>query len=106
MGFCVWVDDLSIYVLSNSIQSYQEDGVMIMKSYVQWNPVYGWNDYRLKQVSIPGPLDQQARAEPTELPGLSRVLRLKIYLVVLLPAFNPARSSPVIYSFWVSACSR
>ena len=36
-----WIDDLRFYVLFNSISVNQDDGRMIMKSCVQWNPVYG-----------------------------------------------------------------
>ena len=32
----------------NSIQSYQDNGLVIMKSCVQWNPVYGWKEFRLQ----------------------------------------------------------
>ena len=30
---------------STVFQSYQDDGRMIMKGCVQWNPVYGWEDF-------------------------------------------------------------
>ena len=30
---------------SSVFQSYQDDGQMIMKGCVQWNPVYGWEDF-------------------------------------------------------------
>ena len=36
-----WMDDMRFYVLSTVFQSYQDDGQMIMKGCVQWNPVYG-----------------------------------------------------------------
>ena len=42
---------------STVFQSYQDDGSMIMKRFVQWNLVYGWKDYRLERGSNPGPLD-------------------------------------------------
>ena len=41
-----------------------------MEGCVQENPVYDWKDSRLRRASYPGPLDQQASAYPTELPGL------------------------------------
>ena len=44
---------------------------VIVKGFVQWNPVYGWNDFRLLRVLNPGTLDQQAITQPTMLPGLS-----------------------------------
>ena len=28
-----------------AFQSYQDNGRMIMKGYVQWNQVYGWEDF-------------------------------------------------------------
>ena len=34
------MDDLRFYVISTVFQSYQDDGRMIMKGCVQWNPVY------------------------------------------------------------------
>ena len=30
---------------STIIQSYQDDGQMIMKGWVQWSPVYGWEEF-------------------------------------------------------------
>ena len=46
---------------STAFQVYQDDGLMIMKEYVQWNPVvYEWNNPT--QGSNPGPLDQSASA--------------------------------------------
>ena len=39
---------------STVFQSYQDYGRMIMKDCVQWNPVYGWKDFRLEQGSSPG----------------------------------------------------
>ena len=42
----------------NSIQSYQVDGRVIMKSCVQWNTVYDGKELRFKRGSNPGPLDQ------------------------------------------------
>ena len=38
---------------STVFQSYQDDGKMIMKGCVQWNPVYGRKDFRLEQGSRP-----------------------------------------------------
>ena len=43
---------------STVFQSYQDDGRMIMKGCVQWNPVYDRKDLRLRRGSNPGPLDQ------------------------------------------------
>ena len=41
---------------STVFQSYQDDGRVIMKGCVQWNPVYDWKDLRLRRGSNPGPL--------------------------------------------------
>ena len=65
-----WMDDLQFYVLFNSISMIRDDGCVIMKGRVQCNPVYFWKDSRLKQGSNIGPLDQQASAYFTEIPGL------------------------------------
>ena len=35
-----WIDDLKFYIFSTVFQSYQDNGQMIMKGSVQWNPVY------------------------------------------------------------------
>ena len=43
---------------------------MFVKSCMQRNPVFNGKDPRLKRGSNPGPLDKQASAKPTELPGL------------------------------------
>ena len=43
-------------------QSYQDDGWVIMKGCVQWNPVYDWRNPCLRRGSNPGPLDQQTKA--------------------------------------------
>ena len=32
--------------ISTVFQSYQDDGLVIMKGCVQWNCVYGWKDFR------------------------------------------------------------
>ena len=48
-----WMDDLRLYVLSRVFKSYQDDGQMIMKDCVQWNPVYCWKDLANSR-----PLDQ------------------------------------------------
>ena len=53
--------------LSTVFQSYQDDGRMKMKGCVQWNPVYGWKDFCLKQGLNQGTIDVEATAEP---PGL------------------------------------
>ena len=36
-----WMDDLQFYVFSTVFQSYQDDGQVIMKGCVQWNPDFG-----------------------------------------------------------------
>ena len=46
---------------STVFQSYQNDGMVIMKSFVQWNHIYDWKDFRLERVSNPKLLDQEAR---------------------------------------------
>ena len=43
---------------STVFQSHQDDGNVIMKGCVQWNPVYGRKDFRLKRGSNPGLIDQ------------------------------------------------
>ena len=43
---------------------------MIMKCCVQWNRDFDWKNFRLQRVPYPGPLDQQTRAQPTELTGI------------------------------------
>ena len=43
---------------STVFQVYQDDDRMIMKGYVQLNPVYSRGDSRLERGSNPGPLDQ------------------------------------------------
>ena len=47
-------------------QEYHDNGRVIMKGCVQSNPVYGRKDFRLQRLLNPGPLDQQASVEPTE----------------------------------------
>ena len=39
-------------------QSYQADVKVVMKGCVQWNLIYLWKDFPLKQGSNPRPLDQ------------------------------------------------
>ena len=41
-----------------------------MDDCAQWNPVYDRKDPGLKRCSNPGPVDQQASAYTTQLPGL------------------------------------
>ena len=60
---------------STVFQSYQDNGQVIMKGCVQWHLVCGWKNFCFKQGSNPGPLDQQASVQPTELPGLLSKIR-------------------------------
>ena len=41
-----WIDDLRF---STVFQLYQDDDMIIMKSCVQWNPVYSRGDSRLER---------------------------------------------------------
>ena len=43
---------------STVFKSYQDNGWPIMKGCVQWSLYYGQKDFRLKQGSNQGPLDQ------------------------------------------------
>ena len=52
---------------STVFQSYQVNDLWLWK---KRNHLYNWKDPCLKMVSNLGPLDQQGRASPTELPGL------------------------------------
>ena len=54
-------------------QSYQDEGLMIMKCCVQWNS-------RLKLVLNPGPLDQQVNAYPSALLGILYIFDNKIHI--------------------------
>ena len=45
------IDDFRCNVLFNSISVYHGDEQVIMKSCVQWNPVYDWKDLRLRRGS-------------------------------------------------------
>ena len=49
-----WIDESFLTVF----QSYEENVRVIMKGCMQWNLVYSWKDFCLKQGSNPGPLDQ------------------------------------------------
>ena len=40
----VWMT-CDFMTFSTVFQSYQEDGRIIMKDCVQWNPVYGWEEF-------------------------------------------------------------
>ena len=51
-----WMDGWIVTLL----QSYQDDGWVIMKGCVQWNPVHNWKALHLRLGSNPGPLDQLA----------------------------------------------
>ena len=52
------MDELRFYIFLTVFQSYKDDGkVIIKKGCVQWKPVHGMEDFRLKQVSNPGSLD-------------------------------------------------
>ena len=42
-----WMDDLRFYVFSAVFHSYQVDERLVMKGCVQWNHVYGWEDFAL-----------------------------------------------------------
>ena len=64
------MDDLQFYILFNSIQLYQDKGCVIMKGYMQWNPVYDLKDSSLKRGSNLESLDQQDCAFLSELLGL------------------------------------
>ena len=37
-----WLDDLQFYILFNSISVISDNGQMIMKGCVHWNPIYGF----------------------------------------------------------------
>ena len=58
----VWGSDLwmtcNFTSFSTLFQSYQDNGLMIMKGCVQWNPIYDWKDPRLRRGSNSRPLDQ------------------------------------------------
>ena len=55
---------------STVVQSYQDEGRVIIKGCVEWLVVHGWKYFRFHQESHPGPLYQQTSANPTELPGM------------------------------------
>ena len=56
-GLVGWIIcDFTSY--STVFQLYQDDDRMIMKGFVQWNPIYSRGDSRLERGSIPGPLDR------------------------------------------------
>ena len=50
-------DNTDFTSYSTVFQSYQDDGKVIIKVCVQWNPVYAWKDFRLQRGSNPWPLD-------------------------------------------------
>ena len=56
-----WMDDQRFTSFSIVFQSYQDDGRMIMKGCVLWNPVYGIEDFALSGASTRS-LDQKASA--------------------------------------------
>ena len=41
------------------LQSYQDNGLVIIKGSVQWNPVNDWKETHLQRALNPGPLEQQ-----------------------------------------------
>ena len=50
-----WMDAWMIFDFtssSNVFQSYQDDGRMMMKGCVQWNPVYGWEDRYISRPAL------------------------------------------------------
>ena len=49
-----------------------------MKSCMQWNPVYSWKGFHLRQGSNLGPLAQLTSSQPTELLGLLREFEQKV----------------------------
>ena len=55
----------------------------MMDDCAQWNSVYDQKDSDLKRCSNPGPLDQQASAYTTELPGLHSLGDGSIYTKIL-----------------------
>lgn len=63
-----WTSDFTSVVTVFHLD--QDDGMMIMKGFVQWNPVYGWKQSRLQLDWNLGLPDQQADAQLTELLGL------------------------------------
>ena len=63
------MDDVIFTSFSIEFQLCQDDG-WVMDDCAQWDPVYDRKDSGLKRCSNPGPLDQQASAYTTELPGL------------------------------------
>ena len=60
--------ELSDFIsFSTVFKSYQQDGWVLMKDCVQWNPVYDYKGPRLNELE---PGVHQVSAYPTELPGL------------------------------------
>ena len=47
---------------------------------MQWDTVHGWEDFRLKRLTNPALLDQQASAQPTELPVLYNLYAGQVYM--------------------------
>ena len=64
------VDEFPFYIFSKAhiFQLYQDNGMVIMKGCVQWNPVYNKKDFCHGESNL-GMLDQQTSASPTGLPG-------------------------------------
>ena len=56
------MDDLWFYTFLSIFKSYKDDGRVIMKGSMQWNPIYIWKDIPIKQESNSVPLGQQASA--------------------------------------------
>ena len=40
-----WIVDLNFMSFSSVFESYQDDGQLIMKGCMQWNPVYNSEDF-------------------------------------------------------------
>ena len=53
---------------STVIQFHQASGMVILKDYVQWNPIYARKYFRLQREAESGLLDQRAVLKPTNHP--------------------------------------
>ena len=54
-----WMDD---FLFSTVFLPYQDNERTIMKGCVQWNPLYGLEDFASSGIRTRGPLEQQASA--------------------------------------------